>query len=120
MYILHIAARHANAPRHAQVEPKYLTITNYHVIAASDEAVYVWQFRTSFSKVCNRLLPLELHHITPLSPHHHPKPRQAPLHHTHTHTHHHHTHTHTTTITRCCPRMCQGVTRRCVRWKITP
>lgn len=34
----------------AQVEPKQLTITNFHVIAASDEAVYVWQFRTSFSK----------------------------------------------------------------------
>ncbi|GFH32715.1 WD_REPEATS_REGION domain-containing protein, partial [Haematococcus lacustris] len=32
-------------------EPKFLTITNYHVVAASDEAVYVWQFRTSFSKI---------------------------------------------------------------------
>ncbi|GFH20071.1 WD_REPEATS_REGION domain-containing protein, partial [Haematococcus lacustris] len=39
-------------PRAAsQVEPKFLTITNYHVVAASDEAVYVWQFRTSFSKI---------------------------------------------------------------------
>lgn len=33
-----------------QVEPKYLTITNHHVIAANDESVYVWQFRTAFSK----------------------------------------------------------------------
>uniref|UniRef100_A0A7S0R8E2 Anaphase-promoting complex subunit 4 WD40 domain-containing protein n=1 Tax=Chlamydomonas leiostraca TaxID=1034604 RepID=A0A7S0R8E2_9CHLO len=37
--------------KYIEVEPKYLTITNYHVIAASDDAVYVWQFRTSFSKV---------------------------------------------------------------------
>jgi WD repeat-containing protein 35 len=34
-----------------QVEPKYLTINSHHVIAANDENVYVWQFRTSFSKV---------------------------------------------------------------------
>lgn len=34
-----------------QVEPKYLTMTNHHVVAASDELVYVWQFRTSFSKI---------------------------------------------------------------------
>ncbi len=39
------------AARVHQVEPKYLTITNYHVVAANDESVYVWQFRTSFSKV---------------------------------------------------------------------
>ncbi|GAX81565.1 hypothetical protein CEUSTIGMA_g8993.t1 [Chlamydomonas eustigma] len=37
--------------KYIEVEPKYLTITHYHVIAASDEVVYVWQFRTSFSKV---------------------------------------------------------------------
>eukprot|EP00798_Chlamydomonas_sp_ICE-L_P009063 gene9063-16189_t len=37
--------------KYVEVEPKYLTITHYHVIAASDEVVYVWQFRTSFSKV---------------------------------------------------------------------
>lgn len=34
-----------------QVEPKFLSITNYHVIAASDDLVYVWQFRTSFTKM---------------------------------------------------------------------
>eukprot|EP00955_Chlamydomonas_euryale_P056300 356375-Chlamydomonas_euryale.AAC.17 len=37
--------------RMLQVEPKFLSITNYHVIAASDDVVYVWQFRTSYSKV---------------------------------------------------------------------
>ncbi|KAG2494620.1 hypothetical protein HYH03_007139 [Edaphochlamys debaryana] len=37
--------------KYIEVEPKYLAITNYHVIAANDEVVYVWQFRTSFSKV---------------------------------------------------------------------
>ncbi|KAL6750533.1 intraflagellar transport protein [Haematococcus lacustris] len=37
--------------KYIEVEPKFLTITNYHVVAASDEAVYVWQFRTSFSKI---------------------------------------------------------------------
>mmetsp|Transcript_8336 Transcript_8336/g.17822 ORF Transcript_8336/g.17822 Transcript_8336/m.17822 type:complete len:1276 (-) Transcript_8336:992-4819(-) len=37
--------------KYIEVEPKYLTITHYHVIAASDDVVYVWQFRTSFSKV---------------------------------------------------------------------
>lgn len=36
--------------KYIEVEPKYLAITNYHVIAANDEVVYVWQFRTSFSK----------------------------------------------------------------------
>lgn len=39
----------------------FLPPQNYHVIAASDELVYVWQFRTSFSKVAtsflNRVLP---------------------------------------------------------------
>ena len=40
--------------KYIEVEPKYLTITNYHVIAASDEVVYVWQFRTSFSKARQR------------------------------------------------------------------
>lgn len=37
--------------KYIEVEPKYLYITNHHVIAASDDTVYVWQFRTSFSKV---------------------------------------------------------------------
>ncbi|KAG1659041.1 hypothetical protein FOA52_010881, partial [Chlamydomonas sp. UWO 241] len=37
--------------KYIEVEPKFLSITNYHVIAASDDVVYVWQFRTSFSKV---------------------------------------------------------------------
>uniref|UniRef100_A0A7S3VHU1 Anaphase-promoting complex subunit 4 WD40 domain-containing protein n=1 Tax=Dunaliella tertiolecta TaxID=3047 RepID=A0A7S3VHU1_DUNTE len=37
--------------KYIEVEPKYLTITNHHVIAANDENVYVWQFRTSFSKL---------------------------------------------------------------------
>lgn len=37
--------------KYIEVEPKHLTITNHHVIAASDELVYVWQFRTSFSKI---------------------------------------------------------------------
>lgn len=37
--------------KYIDIEPKYLSITHYHVIAASDDVVYVWQFRTSFSKV---------------------------------------------------------------------
>jgi WD repeat-containing protein 35 len=38
--------------KYIEVEPKYLTINNHHVVAASDQAVYVWQFRTSsFSKI---------------------------------------------------------------------
>ncbi len=32
----------------AQVEPKYLTMTNSHIIVASDDVVYVWHFRTSY------------------------------------------------------------------------
>eukprot|EP00201_Polytomella_parva_P012196 CAMPEP_0175066548 /NCGR_PEP_ID=MMETSP0052_2-20121109/16571_1 /TAXON_ID=51329 ORGANISM="Polytomella parva, Strain SAG 63-3" /NCGR_SAMPLE_ID=MMETSP0052_2 /ASSEMBLY_ACC=CAM_ASM_000194 /LENGTH=442 /DNA_ID=CAMNT_0016333265 /DNA_START=239 /DNA_END=1564 /DNA_ORIENTATION=- len=37
--------------RYIDVEPKYLAITNHHVIAASDETIYVWQFRTGLSRV---------------------------------------------------------------------
>ena len=37
--------------KYIEVEPKYLTITQQHVIAASDDVVYVWQFRTGSSKV---------------------------------------------------------------------
>lgn len=37
--------------KYIEVEPKYLTITNYHVIAASDEMVYLWQYRNSFSRI---------------------------------------------------------------------
>ncbi len=36
--------------KYMDVEPKYLAITNYHVVAASDDVVYLWQFRNSFSK----------------------------------------------------------------------
>jgi WD repeat-containing protein 35 len=37
--------------KYIEVEPKFLCLTNYHVIAANEEVVYCWQFRTSFSKI---------------------------------------------------------------------
>lgn len=36
--------------RHIDIEPKFLAITNLHVIAASSNNVYCWQFRTGSSK----------------------------------------------------------------------
>ncbi len=37
--------------KYVAVEPRHLALTHTHVIAASEEGVYVWQFRTAFTKL---------------------------------------------------------------------
>lgn len=37
--------------KYIDFEPTYLTLTAYHVVAASPDAVYVWQYRTLMSKL---------------------------------------------------------------------
>mmetsp|Transcript_9052 Transcript_9052/g.14851 ORF Transcript_9052/g.14851 Transcript_9052/m.14851 type:complete len:1200 (+) Transcript_9052:114-3713(+) len=37
--------------KYIDVEPLYLAMTPYHIVAASEDVVYVWQYRTSVSKL---------------------------------------------------------------------
>ena len=37
--------------KHIDVEPSFLSVTPYHVVAASHSFVYVWQYRTLMSKL---------------------------------------------------------------------
>eukprot|EP00238_Polyblepharides_amylifera_P008608 CAMPEP_0196598138 /NCGR_PEP_ID=MMETSP1081-20130531/94147_1 /TAXON_ID=36882 /ORGANISM="Pyramimonas amylifera, Strain CCMP720" /LENGTH=1154 /DNA_ID=CAMNT_0041923789 /DNA_START=199 /DNA_END=3663 /DNA_ORIENTATION=- len=37
--------------KYIEVEPMYMTMTQYHVIVASEELIYIWQYRTPVSKL---------------------------------------------------------------------
>eukprot|EP00899_Mesostigma_viride_P008010 jgi/Mesvir1/1720/Mv21173-RA.1 len=41
--------------KYIDVEPVYLCMTDFHVVAASDEVVFVWQYRTAVSKLSSAL-----------------------------------------------------------------
>ena len=37
--------------KYIDIEPKHIAMTEHHVVAANDDTLYVWQYRTSVSKL---------------------------------------------------------------------